>query len=154
MAKTEVTMTGPENLVGFMLWQVNNLWYRKLHRLLTPIGLTYVQFLTLDAIDRLTSLHKSVNQSELAMYTGCHKMMISKVLRNLEDKQAVVRENSKEDRRIVLLKITKKGKQILEKGRPIIEGMDKDFFEAIETIEVDALRGNFIKLLVANQLYE
>ena len=51
---------------------------------------------------------------ELCEKSGNTKPAISKMIHTLEEKEYVFRQNSKEDRRVVYIQLTEKGKQILD----------------------------------------
>ena len=73
------------------------------------------------------SENKSVNVSELA--EGLHVSMqsISRTLKSLENKGYIVREVDSDNRRNTLIKLSKKGNELVEKKKKDVEG----YFERV-----------------------
>lgn len=120
---------------GFLLWQVSNLWQRRIKRALEPVGLTHVQFMLLAGIYYLHSRGENVTQIRLAGHAGTDKMMTSNVVRTLEKKELIVREVHPTDSRAKLLEITTRGRQLLKEAGPLVEETDGRFFEHLGYME-------------------
>lgn len=116
---------------GFLLWQVSNLWQRRIKRALAPAGLTHVQFMLLAGIYYLHSRGDVVTQIRLAGHAGTDKMMTSNVVRTLEKKELIVREGHPTDSRAKMLEITAKGRDLLKEAVPLVEETDRLFFEQL-----------------------
>ena len=70
----------------------------------------------------LKKLHEQdgLNQNELAFLTLRNKSSLTRLLRKMESKKYITRQQSQEDKRINNVFLTDLGKSIFEKSRPII----------------------------------
>lgn len=118
----------PEESVGFLLWQITNLWQRKLNSALKELDLTHVQFSLLAGMAWLEKFEKPITQVRLAKYAGTNIMMTSKVVRTLEKKGLIIRDECENDTRAKCISITVKGIQKVEKALPLAKAIDEKFF--------------------------
>jgi len=116
---------------GFMLWQVTNGWQRVIRAALAPTGLTYVQIVLLAGLKDKLVEGAAVSQSALAQALGADPMMTSQVLRTLETAGLVKRERNPADTRSRLLSLTAEGKVQLTAALPLIDAVDREFFDAL-----------------------
>jgi DNA-binding MarR family transcriptional regulator len=121
----------PEDSPGFLLWQVSNLWQRRLNAGLRQIGLTHVQFVLLAGIEWLSYSQEHITQVQLASHAKADVMMTSKVLRSLEKKEWVTRDIHPTDTRAKCVVLTKTGCEVLLKAIKLVEEIDGDFFSAL-----------------------
>jgi DNA-binding MarR family transcriptional regulator len=121
----------PNDSPGYLLGQVTLLWQRKQKKVLDPLDLTQTQFALLCALAWLSNSTKIVTQIDIANQTNFDRMMVSKVLRTLEDKQFVTRQEHETDTRAKTIQLTKSGEKVLQKAIIEIENADIDFFETI-----------------------
>ncbi len=119
----------PEESVGFLLWQITNLWQRKLNSALKELDLTHVQFSLLAGVAWLERFEKPITQVRLAKYAGTNIMMTSKVVRVLEKKGYILRRECEKDTRAKCISITAEGIQRIEKALPLARSVDEKFFE-------------------------
>jgi len=116
---------------GFMLWQVTNGWQRVVRAALAPTGLTYVQIVLLAGLKDKLADGAAVSQAALAQALGADPMMTSQVLRTLETAGLVKRERNPADTRSRLLSLTAEGKAQLAAALPLIETVDREFFDVL-----------------------
>lgn len=121
----------PEDSVGFLLWQITNLWQRKMNAALEYLDLTHVQFVLLAGIAWLERFGKDVNQVKLAKHAKTNIMMTSKVIRTLEKKGLICREECESDTRAKCLSLTVEGRQRIKKALDTVKGVDEEFFKGI-----------------------
>jgi DNA-binding MarR family transcriptional regulator len=118
----------PEENAGFLLWQVSMLWQLRMKHGLDKLNITLTQFVLLAALHWITRNGETVTQGELAAHAKTDKMMTSKILRTLEEKNWVVREGHVLDSRAKTLQLTKAGLAILVKANAVVEPIDEQFF--------------------------
>lgn len=118
----------PEESPGFLLWQVTNLWQRKIRTGLEAVDLTHVQFVLLASAFWLNIGKEPVTQTRIAEHAKTDMMMTSKVLRTLEDKGLILRTQSTRDSRAKSIQITEEGKKLLARAVKIVEKTDIEFF--------------------------
>ncbi|HYE01313.1 MAG TPA: MarR family transcriptional regulator [Alphaproteobacteria bacterium] len=134
---------GPEDSPGFLLWQVTNLWQRRLRAALAPHGLTHVQFVLLAGLGWLERIEAGapVTQAGLAAFCKTDAMMTSQVLRALEAEGLVARRRHPTDSRARALTLTAAGRGRLEAALPAVEAADAAFFGALAARDGDFLAG-------------
>lgn len=136
----------PEESSGFLLWQVTNLWQREIKKALEKYGLTHSQYVLMASIHWLT-LHKSdVTQVVLSDHTKIDPMTTSTVLRTLQQKGFIERQEHLIDTRAKTVKLTTNGKSIIKKAIVTVEKFDTEFFSILgdKTAEINK---NLITLL-------
>ena len=94
----------PEDSPGFLLAQVTMLWQRKLKRVLDPLNLTHTQFVLLSSLAWLSKENNPVTQVDIANLSNADRMMVSKVLRTLEEKKFITRNEHPVDHVFLRLK--------------------------------------------------
>jgi DNA-binding MarR family transcriptional regulator len=126
----------PDESAGFLVWKTANTWQRKIKEQLDPVGLTPVQFLLLNSLAALNKNQSlAITQKMLSDYSGCDKMMTSKVLRSLEEKKLVQRKNHHSDTRSFSLLLTTKGMDLLQLATPAFSLAEKAFFDTLKKKE-------------------
>ncbi len=127
------SVTKAEDSSGFLLWQVTNLWQREIKKALGQYNITHSQFVLLASIHWL-SLHKQdVTQVLLSSHTKIDPMTTSTVLRTLQAKGLLKRQEHSTDTRAKTVALTDTGQQLIKKAVKTVEGFDKDFFSVLNT---------------------
>lgn len=128
--------TGP----SFYLLTVVQRLERKIREELVDFDLTNTQFFMLTGLMLLTKSGKTVTQMDLANHRGADKMMVSEVLRTLEKKGYVVREDHPTDRRAKSLVVTEKGIATIEVALEHAVRFDEEFFAPLGNERDDLIR--------------
>ena len=121
----------PEDSPGFSLWQVSNLWQKRINAGLSPLGLTHVQFVLLTTLAWQAGAESLITQVELAALAKTDVMMTSKVLRTLEKKGFLLRRPHPTDTRANALAITAEGRSLVARAIRVVEAIDADFFSSL-----------------------
>jgi DNA-binding MarR family transcriptional regulator len=122
-----------EDSTGFLLWQVTNLWQREIKRALEKHDLTHAQYVLLASIHWLT-LHKvEVTQVVLSEHTKIDPMTTSTVLRTLQKKELVQRQEHATDTRAKTVLLTPAGTQLIKQAVKTVEAFDNSFFSVLGT---------------------
>lgn len=120
-----------EDSSGFLLWQVTNLWQREIKKALEPFDLTHSQFVLMASIHWLT-LHKhDVTQILLSSHTKIDPMTTSTVLRTLQNKGFLQRQEHVTDTRAKTVGLTDTGRKIIKQAVKTVETFDRTFFETL-----------------------
>lgn len=143
----------PEQSLGFVFWQVSNLWQRKIGEVLKPLNLTHVQFVLLAGIGWFNKTHISATQTMLAQHAKTDIMMTSKVVRTLEAKKLIIREIHSTDTRAKSLVLTQAGAKLLTQALAIVEHVDEIFFKELG-IQTGSFLANLTRLVDASRLRE
>lgn len=129
----ELAFESPSEALGFQLWMVSNLWQRRMKDILEPFELTHVQFLMLNTLARLNKdLDKPVSQMLVATESNCDKMMVSKVLRALEERKLIMRKAHHSDSRSKSILLTAKGMELLNNATPVFANAEEQFFKSLK----------------------
>ncbi|MGE5145683.1 MAG: MarR family winged helix-turn-helix transcriptional regulator [Candidatus Eiseniibacteriota bacterium] len=120
--------SGPEDSLGFLLWQATHRWQRAIGAALAPLGLTHLQFVLLTGTGWLCRDGGAPTQIELAGFTRVEPMQVSQVVRLLEKKKLLARAPHPTDSRAKALKLTAAGEKLVQRAVPLVEAADADFF--------------------------
>ena len=148
--EVEFRFKSPNDSPGYLLAHVTMLWQRKQKKALDPLGLTHTQFVLLASLSWLSRENNAVTQVDIANQSNADRMMVSKVLRTLEEKKFITRQEHERDTRAKTIQLTKKGIETLQKAIIEVENADNDFFSAIET-NLLSFNANMLKLIDENK---
>lgn len=121
----------PNDSPGYLLGQLTMLWQRKLKKVLDPLNLTQTQFVLLAALGWLSKKNNAVTQVDIADQSNTDRMMVSKVLRTLEQKKFISRQEHPTDTRAKVIKLTNEGAKVLQKALTTVENADIEFFSVL-----------------------
>lgn len=139
-----------EDSSGYLLWQVTSLWQRKIKRQLDTIDLTHTQFVLLASLAWLSKNQEIVTQIEIANHSKTDRMMVSKVLRTLQEKGFITRKEHQTDTRAKAITLTETGEKILQRALIMVEQVDIIFFSILKD-EVKPFNRNMLELITENQ---
>lgn len=120
-----------EESSGFLLWQVTNLWQREIKKALEQYGLTHSQFVLMASIHWLTIHKQEVTQIVLSAHTKIDPMTTSTVLRTLQQKGLIQRQEHLTDTRAKTVELTEEGKETIKKAVVTVENFDMKFFSLL-----------------------
>ncbi len=120
-----------EDSSGFLLWQVTNLWQREIKKALEPYDLTHSQYVLMASIHWLTLNNQDVTQILLSSHTKIDPMTTSTVLRTLEAKGFLQRQEHATDTRAKTVGLTENGKELIKQAVKAVEDFDKTFFSTL-----------------------
>lgn len=148
--KIEFHFKNPEDSPGYLLGQLTMLWQRKQKRVLDPLDLTQTQFALLCALAWLSRESDKVTQVDIANQGNADRMMVSKVLRTLEEKRFITRQEHPTDTRAKTIRLTPDGETVLQKAIISIEAADLDFFNTIGT-GLSTFNSSMVSLIEENK---
>lgn len=122
-----------EDSSGFLLWQVTNLWQREIKKALQPYNLTHSQFVLLASIHWMELNRQEVTQIVLSAHTKIDPMTTSTVLKTLQKKELVKRQEHKTDTRAKTVVLTEKGRSLTKQAVVTVENFDREFFKVLGT---------------------
>ncbi|QNK61662.1 MarR family transcriptional regulator [Pedobacter sp. PAMC26386] len=140
----------PEDSPGYLLGQMTILWQRKQKRALDPLDLTHTQFVLLAALAWLAKENDAVTQIDIANQGNADRMMVSKVLRTLEEKKFITRSEHKTDTRAKTINLTPLGGSVFQKALIAVENADLEFFSTPD-LDLSALNFTMLKLINKNR---
>ncbi len=148
--KIEFQFKSPEDSPGYLLGQLTMLWQRKQKKVLDPLDLTHTQFVLLAALGWLSRTSNEVSQVDIARQSNADRMMVSKVLRTLEEKGFITRQGHETDTRAKIIRLTRSGELVLQKALKDIEDGDLEFFSVLET-KLSSFNSKMVKLINENK---
>jgi DNA-binding MarR family transcriptional regulator len=116
---------------GFLLWQVTTLWQRGIKKALTKHNITHAQFVLLASLLWLSKQEQEVMQIDLSSHSKIDPMTTSTVLRTLQSKGFVARQEHATDTRAKVVVLTPKGIAITKQAIKTVEQFDKEFFSIL-----------------------
>ena len=146
----EFHFKSPNDSPGYLLGQLTMLWQRKQKKVLDPLDLTSTQFVLLAALGWLSKKSNAVTQVDIANQSNADRMMVSKVLRTLEEKGFITRREHETDTRAKTIRLTANGEIVLQKAIIEIENADMIFFAALDT-NLPSFNKNMVQLIDKNK---
>jgi len=140
----------PKDSPGYLLGQLTMLWQRKLKKVLDPLDLTQTQFVLLAALGWLSKKSDSVTQIDIANQSNADRMMVSKVLRTLQEKGFITRHEHETDTRAKTIRLTNSGETVLQKALIDVENADIDFFASLDE-NLSSFNSNMVNLIDRNK---
>lgn len=147
--KIEFHFKSPNDSPGYLLGQLTMLWQRKQKKVLDPLDLTQTQFVLLAALGWLSKKNNAVTQVDIANQSNADRMMVSKVLRTLEEKGFITRQEHETDTRAKTIRLTTNGEVIVQKAIIEVENADLDFFSTLDT-KLSSFNKNMVQLIDKN----
>ena len=146
MNNSDFLFDKPEESTGLLLWQLTNFWQREIKKVLEPFGLTHSQFVLLANIHWLSIEKQDVTQVLLSNQTKIDPMTTSTVLRTLQSRGLVKRQEHSVDTRAKTVTLTEEGTETVKKAITTVEQFDKDFFSKLGSNQKD-FNKNILALL-------
>ncbi|WP_316804454.1 MarR family winged helix-turn-helix transcriptional regulator [Pedobacter nototheniae] len=146
----EFQFKSPNDSPGYLLGQLTMLWQRNQKQVLDPLDLTQTQFVLLCALAWLSKTKKEVTQVDIANQSNADRMMVSKVLRTLEEKDFITRQEHQTDTRAKTIKLTENGEVVLQKALVEVENADLHFFSILES-KLPSFNENMVRLININR---
>lgn len=122
--------------------RLSNLITNKYDKHLQEINLTVNQYSLLVNINQL----EICSVSDLAIYVGLERTTLVRTLKPLFDKK-LIEDISETNQRNRQIKITQKGKEVLEKGKPLWKQAQKEIEDKIGKDNILVLSEIFSKLI-------
>lgn len=137
----------PEDSPGFLLWQTTMIWQRKIKKALEPHGISHPQFVIMAMLMWFEAHHYDTTQILIANWSKLDKMTVSKSLKKLVTLRYVHRIEHKIDTRAKSISLTEKGKEMVRRLVPIVEGIDGILFGKASYQEQKSLMQILAKLV-------
>ncbi len=148
--EVEFRFKSPNDSPGYLLAHLTMLWQRKQKKALDPLDLTHTQFVLLASLSWLSRESNAVTQVDIANQSNADRMMVSKVLRTLEEKKFITRQEHERDTRAKTIQLTDAGRETLQKAIIQVENTDKEFFATIEA-NLSSFNASMLKLIDENK---
>lgn len=127
--KTDAALFRPEESLGYRLKLALHAWTRHLDAALRPLGVTHLQAFALAAIELFCERGETPSQVRVAGFMQLDAMMISKILRALEQRGYVKRSPHPDDPRANALQLTPAGRDLVHTASPVVRAAHAAFFD-------------------------
>lgn len=151
MANLPLGFEKPEDSPGFLLWQTTITWQRLIKKALESYDITHPQFVIMALLLWLEAHHYDTTQVLIVNWSKLDKMTVSNSLKKLAVLGYVHRIEHEMDTRAKSVSLTHKGKELVRKLVPIVEGIDTAFFAKTSQSEQKSLIRILRKLTIDTQ---
>ena len=135
MGKLPFGFERPDDSPGFLLWQTTIIWQRQIKKVLEKYNISHAQFVIMATLLWFESHNYDTTQILIVNWSKLDKMTVSKSLKKLVALGLVNRMEHEIDTRAKSILLTNKGKRLVNKLVPIVEGIDDVFFGKASTAE-------------------
>jgi DNA-binding MarR family transcriptional regulator len=140
----------PDESLGYRLKLSLQAWTRYLDAALRPLGLTHLQFIALDTIELYHQRDETPSQARVAAQMQLDAVMISKILRLLEQRGYLRRSPHPDDPRANALRLTQAGRVLVHAASPVVREAHSAFFDGrLDADSKRALAALLDRVLVA-----
>ncbi|SDH35073.1 DNA-binding transcriptional regulator, MarR family [Nonomuraea jiangxiensis] len=115
---------------GYWLYRAALTWRSRMEASLSPLGLTYTQFMLLAATGWLEHIGGPPTQQRVADEAGVDRQMTSRVIRTLQERGLVARDAHETHGRALRLSLTEAGRTLTGQAVEIVRGLDEQVFGA------------------------
>ena len=137
----------PERSIGYLIKRCGVLMTQIGERRFNSQPISFFQWMILI---RLT-ICAHASPTELSDHLGYDMGALTRVVDELEKRELVRRERSREDRRAVQIALTPEGRRLANVGARVVIELLNELVEPFSIAEIDALIANLQKLLVRMQ---
>ncbi|MDI3481913.1 MAG: MarR family transcriptional regulator, organic hydroperoxide resistance regulator [Tepidanaerobacteraceae bacterium] len=122
-----------ETCVAFVTNKASKMMADAFNKRLIELGITRVQWIALYYLGK----YEGINQKDLAKKMNIKGSTVARLLDRMEKEGAVIRQVDPQDRRIIRLKLTEKGRELRERFLPECEKMTENFARGITHEEIE-----------------
>ncbi|MBR6072163.1 MAG: MarR family transcriptional regulator [Acholeplasmatales bacterium] len=133
-----------KNQLCFPLYSVSNLIIRNYKPLLDKINLTYTQYITMMVLWE----KDNINEKELCDSLFLKSNTITPLLKKLEEKGYILIHKASNDKRNIIISLTREGNKLKDKAKDIPNSISKSI--GISMDEAKYLYGILYKILESN----
>ncbi len=121
-----------EDSPGLLLWQASQIWQRLIKQALELYDISHSQFVIMATLMWFELHDFETTQVTIINWTKLDKMTVSKSFKKLVALELVTRIEHEADSRAKSVSLSNKGKDLITKLIPIVEGIDHEFFGQIK----------------------
>lgn len=121
--------------LGYKVSRLARLMEAQFEEMLSPFGISRLYWCILSGV----GLEDVRTPSELADYVGIARSAVSRALRTMEEMQLITRCSRERDGRGVEIVLTDKGRDVMEKCRPLVERLNHQFISKLPDSDMKAV---------------
>lgn len=138
-----------DDSLGFLLFRLTMRWQQTLAEIFDRFGITQTQYAMLASLRWHETQGVSVTQTTLAAHAKLEAMTLSKAIRKLEAEGLVHREPSALDSRAFDVRLSAKGRRLVQQAVVAVEHADDSFFGVLSERKQRVMRELMRELIQA-----
>tara|TARA_B100000575_G_scaffold218674_1_gene179187 strand:- start:9 stop:467 length:459 start_codon:yes stop_codon:yes gene_type:complete len=140
-----------ENRLSLLIWQISNIWQSKIRKILRNFDISVNEYLILESLYKLNDkpIYDQITQQNISFHSYIDTSVISSKTNLLEKKNYIYRSDS-HNKRSNSIRISLKGKQLMDKLILDIENEEKKLFEKLGVENNNFL--NSLKLILGKKI--
>ena len=121
-------MPNPQERLGYLIWQINMQWVRKVNHMVSEFDITHTQLLVLVGTRLLGTSKEEVIQQDLVELIKIDRMLVSKMVKKNVEAGFLRKKSSDKDSRVNVLEITRQGQKKMLQILPKMMQADEEFY--------------------------
>jgi DNA-binding MarR family transcriptional regulator len=127
----ESTLPIPSEKLGFLFWQINMQWVRKVNQMVSEHEMTHTQLITLVGTRWLSQNQEEVIQQDLVELVKIDRMLVSKMVKKNVEAGYLAKKSSENDSRVNVLELTEAGHNKIKQVLPVMLQAEQEFFGSL-----------------------
>ena len=120
-----------DNSPDYFLWQVYSQWQKRKNKLIAELDLTSAQMTVLTTLYWLKQNNKDTIQAIISDYANMDRMTTSQVIRTLQKKELVIRQEHPIDTRAKIVELTEFGLSKVIQALNVVDINNQDYFSIL-----------------------
>ena len=121
----------PKEKLGYLFWQINMQWVRRVNQLVSRFDMTHTQLITLIATQWICSKKDEVIQQDLVEAIKIDRMLVSKMVKKNVEAGYLLKKSSESDSRVNVLELTRAGQEKIIEVFPIMLKAEQEFYSSL-----------------------
>ncbi len=121
----------PKEKLGYLFWQINMQWVRRVNQLVNQFDLTHTQLITLVATKWMSTKKDEVIQQDLVDAIKIDRMLVSKMVKKNVEAGYLLKKSSETDSRVNVLEITRAGQEKILEVFPVMLKAEQEFYSSL-----------------------
>ncbi len=127
----EFYVSTPTDDLGYLIWQLTMQWQRQSNKVLGEVGLTHTQYVIMGGLAWLSRSSEQVTQKDIANLIKMDTILVSKVLKKLQQQGVITRQEHPIDARAKCVFLTEKGTEKLQQAINVKRPTNDVFIEKL-----------------------
>lgn len=127
----------------YLIKQTENIVRFRLYQQLSQYDITGIQYTALSYLNRPNPL----SSAQLSRRLHISPQSANEIVNTLAEKNLIQRFEDPENRRILRIKLTEKGKQLLEACDTIVDELEEEIFSVLSETELSTIRNGLNKVI-------
>ncbi len=121
----------PKEKLGYLFWQINMQWVRRVNQLMSQFDMTHTQLITLVATHWTSTKKDEVIQQDLVDAIKIDRMLVSKMVKKNVEAGLLRKKSSESDSRVNVLEVTKAGLEKIMEVYPVMLTAEQEIYSSL-----------------------